>query len=137
MNKYKGVVELIVRLVTKRENKVLLCFNKKNNYYFLPGGHVEFLDTFEKTIYKETAEELGWTEKDIKSFKFKGYLEHFYTDDDGLEPHAEVNMIFDAEINKDTKTESQESHIDFKWIETSNILNVKILPKTIIPFLSQ
>ncbi len=135
MNKYKDTIELIVRLVIKRENKILLCLNKKNNNYFLPGGHVEFNDSFEKTIYKEMAEELGWSKSDIKSFKFNWYLENFYFSKDEAEPHAEVNMIFDVEIDDNTKIQSQEPHIGFDWVELQNISNIKILPETIVPFL--
>ncbi|MES2213959.1 MAG: NUDIX domain-containing protein [Patescibacteria group bacterium] len=137
MNKYANTIEVIVRLVIKRENKVLLCVNKETNSYFLAGGHVEFGDTFEKTIYKETAEELGWTKEDIRSFKFKGYLENSYSYKDGAEPHAEVNMIFDVQINDSASIESKESHIGFEWVEVSNVQNIKILPEPIVPFLTQ
>jgi 8-oxo-dGTP diphosphatase len=136
MNKYKDTIELIVRLVIKRDGKFLLCLNKETNSYFLPGGHVEFGDTFEKTIYKETAEELGWTKEDIQSFKFKGYLENMYSYQNGVEQHAELNMIFDVEINENTPIESQESHIGFEWIESSRIPTLKILPLPIVPFLN-
>lgn len=136
-NKYANTIELIVRLVIKREDKVLLCLNKEAGSYFLPGGHVEFGDTFEKTIYKETAEELGWTREDIKSFKFKGYLENFYSYKNGTEPHAELNMIFDVEINVATQAVSQESHIGFEWVNISDVPNLKILPTTIVPFILQ
>jgi len=130
-------IELIVRLVIKREDKVLLCLNKAAGSYFLPGGHVEFGDTFERTIYKETAEELGWTQADVRSFRFKGYLENFYSYKNGAEPHAELNMIFDVDIAPTTQANSQESHIGFEWINISDIPNTKILPETIVPFILQ
>ncbi len=135
MNKYNGVIELIARIVVKREDKILLCLNKKANTYFLPGGHVEFGDTLEKTIYKETAEELGWTEDDIKSIKFNGYLENSFTSTSGTDIHAELNMIFDVEIGLDVKTQSQESHIEFQWIDRANLPSITLLPKAISQFI--
>lgn len=135
MNKFEGVTELIVRLVIRREGKILFCKNNVTSGYYLPGGHVEFGDTLEKTIYKETAEELGWTEEDIKNISFKGYLENSYMNKEGTETHHELNMIFDVQIGESVQAESQESHIDFEWVEVSNIPNIKILPATISKFI--
>ncbi len=129
-----STIELIVRIIVKREDAVLLCVNKKGTY-FLPGGHVEFGDTIEETIYKETKEELGWERDQIKSFSFKGYLENSFTPKDGTEPRHELNMIFDAEINENTPTQSQESHIDFQWVPLQDIKNIRLLPSAIIPFI--
>jgi 8-oxo-dGTP pyrophosphatase MutT (NUDIX family) len=135
MNKYENTIEVIVRLVVKREGKVLLCFNKKTESYFLPGGHVEFGDTLEQTIYKETAEELGWNKDDIESIVFKNYLENSYSDNDGAEPHNEINMIFDIKIGDNVAAESKEAHIDFEWIDLDRINTIKILPPDIVPFI--
>lgn len=132
MKKYKDTIEVIVRLVIKREGKILLCLNKGTSSYFLPGGHVEFGDTFEQTIYKEMAEELGWSKEDIKSIKFKNYLENSYEDNSGL--HSEVNMIFDVEIGDEVETESKEDHIGFEWMNVSEIPKLNILPATIVNF---
>jgi len=134
MNKYENTIELIVRLLIKKENKVLLCFNKETNSHFLPGGHVEFGDTFEETIYKETFEELGWKNEDIKNISFKTYLENSYISDN--EKHQELNMIFDVEIDKNTPINSKEDHISFEWIELSSFDSLKILPKAIIQFIA-
>lgn len=135
MHKYEGVIELVVRLVIKREGKILLCLNKKTDSYFLPGGHVEFGDTLEKTIYKEMGEELGWTAEDIKSISFKSYLENSYSYKNGAEVHNELNMVFDVEPRENVNVESKESHIDFEWMDLEKINTIKILPSTIVQFL--
>lgn len=134
MNKYSNTIELIVRLIIKRDEKILLCINKKAGNYFLPGGHVEFGDSLEKTIYKETREELGWTRDDIKSFKFKGYHENSYFHEGYQEQRSELNMIFDAEIGDDVVAESKEPHIGFEWVDLARVPNIKICPTAIVRF---
>lgn len=134
MSKYDGIIELIVRLVIRKDDKVLLCQNKSTGNYFLPGGHVEFGDTLEKTMYKELGEELGWTKDDIESFSFKGYLENAYGEEG--EKHCEINMIFDLMPKPGVKAESQEDHIGFRWASKEELSVLKILPTEIMPFLS-
>lgn len=127
------IIELIVRLIIKDKNKVLLCKNKKWGFYFLPGGHVEFGDTFEKTIYKEMNEELGLKKEQITGISYISYLEQMYSEDG--KDHHEINMIFNVSIPKDISVRSKESHIDFEWINIKDIKNIKLLPEKIIPFI--
>jgi 8-oxo-dGTP pyrophosphatase MutT (NUDIX family) len=134
MNKYKDKIEVIVRLIIECEGSILLCKNKEANNYYLPGGHVEFGDTLEQTIYKETNEELGWNEKDITSITFKNYLEHSYQS--GGNVHNEINMIYQVEIGENVMVESKESHIDFEWVDKNTLHTIEILPSSIIPFIA-
>lgn len=134
MNKYENIIELIVRLLIKKENKVLLCLNKETSSYFLPGGHVEFGDSLEETIYKEMYEELGWKNEEIKKISYKTYLENSFIS--ANEKHQELNMIFNIEIDEKTLINSKEDHIAFEWVEISAIGNLKILPKSIIQFIN-
>ncbi len=127
-------IELIVRLIIKRDLKILLCKNLKKGHFYLPGGHVEFGDSLEKTIYKEMYEELGLRQENLKNIAYKGHLEQIYVEED-VEYH-ELNMIYTAEASDDIDMVSQESHIAFEWIDMKDIQNVNVLPKTIIPFLS-
>ena len=130
MNSFQDTTELIVRLVIKKEDKVLLCKNKNLGHYYLPGGHVEFGDTLEETIYKEMDEELNLTKGDIENISFKDYLENFYDKEDGK--HCELNMVFTAELKDGINIESQEDHIDFEWINLEKVSKVNLLPKGII-----
>ncbi|MHB0978004.1 MAG: NUDIX domain-containing protein [Minisyncoccota bacterium] len=129
-------IELIVRLIIKKDNKILFCINKTTGNYYLPGGHVEFGDTLEKTIYKEISEELGWGKDDIKNISYKTHLEQIYKKEAEGNLHHELNMIFDVSINENLEIKALESHINFEWLSISDINNHKIVPFTIIPFLS-
>ncbi len=137
MNKYKNITELIVRLIIKRNDKVLICIGKVTGTHFLPGGHVEFGDTLEKTIYKEMNEELGWGEKDIKKIEFSGYFEHSYTHSVDSELHSELNMIFNVEIADEANVEAKEDHISFEWINIKDINSVNLNPSGIAKFITK
>lgn len=123
-------IELIVRVIIKRENKILLCKMKKQGYYFLPGGHVEFGDSLIDTIYKELQEEIGLKREQINNILYKDFLENFFENSD--EKHHELNMIFTANIDETLEIKSQESHIDFEWIEMSEIHNINFLPEEMV-----
>ncbi len=126
-------IELIVRLIIKRDSKILLCKNLKKGHFYLPGGHVEFGDSLEKTIYKEMYEELGLRQENLKNISYSGHLEQIYMEDD-VEYH-ELNMIYTAEVPNDIEMVSQEEHIAFEWVDMKDLETTNVLPKTIIPFL--
>lgn len=123
-------IELIVRIIIKRGDKILFCQMKKAGHYFLPGGHVEFGDSLVDTIYKELEEETGLKKEQISNIKYKDFLENFFND--GAEEHHELNMIFTALVDETLEINSRENHIAFEWIEVSEIPNINFLPKEMI-----
>lgn len=123
-------IENIVRLIIKKEDKILLCKNKEFGHYFLPGGHVEFGDTLEKTIYKEMEEELALKEDDLFDISFRNYLENTYGENEKM--HHEINFIFEAKLKEGIEIKSQEDHIDFEWFDSNDIDKVNLLPKNIL-----
>ena len=126
-------IELIVRVIIRRDNKILLCKNNEDGHYFLPGGHVEFGDSLIDTIYKELQEEIGLSKNQINNLSYKSYLENVYVDNKNK--HHELNMIFTAILDHNLKTESKEDHISFEWILMNDIQNIDLLPKEIIDVL--
>lgn len=123
-------IENIVRLLIKKEGKILLCKSKRQGHYFLPGGHVEFGDSLEKTIYKEMEEELALKPEDLFDISFKNYLENTYGE--GEKMHHEINFIFEAKLKEGIEIKSQEDHIDFEWFDIEKINNINLLPKNIL-----
>jgi 8-oxo-dGTP diphosphatase len=128
-------IELIVRIIIKRGSKILLCKSNEEGqgHYFLPGGHVEFGEYFVDTIYRELKEEMGIEKNQISNIKYKDFLENMYGKEDNKS--QELNMIFTADIDSNLEIKSQESHINFEWVEIGEIQNVNFLPKTMIPIL--
>lgn len=123
-------IENIVRLIIKKEDKILLCKSKEQGHYFLPGGHVEFGDSLEKTIYKEMEEELALKEDDLFDISFRNYLENTYGE--GEKMHHEINFIFEAKLKEGIEIKSQEDHIDFEWISIQDVNKINLLPKNIL-----
>ena len=125
-------IELIVRIIIKRGNTILFCkYNQRNQgHYLLPGGHVEFGEYFFDTIYRELKEEIGLEKNQISDIKYKDFLENTY-EEFGIK-HQELNMIFTVEIDSNFEVKSKESHLDFEWVETSEIQNVNFLPKAMV-----
>ena len=126
------LIELIVRIIIKRNSKILLCKYKRQEqyFYFLPGGHVEFGDSLVDTIYKELNEEVGLERNQIINIKYKDFLENTYIEES--DKHQELNMIFTADIGNNLEIKSKESHIEFEWIEISELENINFLPKRIV-----
>jgi len=131
-NKIMKSIELIVRIIIKRGRKILLCKcnQRDQGHYFLPGGHVEFGEYFIDTIFRELQEEIGLEKNQISNIKYKDFLENTY-EEFGIK-HQELNMIFTVDIDNNFEVKSKESHLEFEWVEISEIRNVSFLSKEMI-----
>jgi len=127
----KKYIESIVRALIIKEGKILLCENKSSGHFFLPGGHVEFGESFKKALAREIKEELGISGivEDVV-----GVLENTFQDE-GVS-HHEVNVIFIVSLPT-AEVISQESHIAFRWIELVDLLGVNLLPQKLPSLLSK
>ena len=127
--------EIIVRGLVIRGGKILVCKVEDRDYYFLPGGHVEFGENMRKALYREFDEELGVKPK---SSKFIGTVENIFLQNgsastrrdesmrDGKLNH-EINFIFETEITDDF-IEPKEDHITFNWLTPFDITEEKFVP---------
>jgi len=93
--------EVCVRGIIKKNGKILVCKRKDKDYYFFPGGHVEFGEQAEDALRRELKEELNLS---IKNISFIGVSENIYQE------------------------ESQENHIDFFFLDKEKFSKEKILP---------
>lgn len=119
--------EIIVRAVIEKDNKILVCKNieKNNDYYFLPGGHVETGEPAEKALIRELKEELNLSIKDVS---FIGSIENVYKEDN--KKHHETNLIFNVKaINVEDK--SCEDHLGFFFFDKNQFSKEIILPKVL------
>ncbi len=115
--------EIISRAIIIKDGKILLCKDNNDNHFFLPGGHVEFGELSEEALRRELIEELG---KKAKGIKFIETIENIFIQ--GEKKRHEVDMIFAVEF-EDYNLTSIEDHIEFSWHDTSNILEVNLLPE--------
>ena len=114
--------EVCVRGIIKKNGKILVCKRKDKDYYFFPGGHVEFGEQTEDALRRELKEELNLS---IKNISFIGVSENIYQED-GRKIH-EINLVFNVSTDK-VEDKSQENHIDFFFLDKEKFSKEKILP---------
>lgn len=118
-------IELLVRAIIKTKGKILVCKRKGKDYYFLPGGHIEYGESARYALKRELQEELGI---EVLELNFIGALEHTFTED--RKHHHEINIAFDVKTDK-IETESKESHLQFFLLTPKQFRQETILPASI------
>ena len=121
----KEKIEILVRAVIRSTGKILVCNKIGKNYFFLPGGHVEFGENAGEALARELNEELGIK---IKKPSLIGGSEYVFIEN-GKKRH-EINLIFNVKINKIT-TESKEKHLQFFLFDRKQFVKENILPTII------
>jgi len=120
-------IDLLVRAVIEdEEGKILLCKKVNKDYFFFPGGHVEFGESTEKALRRELREELG---VEIESRSFIGGSEHKFIED-GIEYH-EINLVFWVIPNR-INTHSKENHLKFFLLDKNQLRQEKVLPEVLV-----
>ena len=114
--------ELCVRGVIIRNDRILVCRAKEKDHYFFPGGHIEFGETAETALGRELQEELGLS---MNRSLFIGAVENIFQQDGIM--HHELNVVFEVQI-AEGEIESQEAHIEFKWIDWTAFSEIRVLP---------
>lgn len=114
--------EICVRAIIQKGSKILACYNKKEGFYFFPGGHIEFGEKAEKTLSRELKEELDIL---IKKQSLIGVVENVYNE--RRKKHHEINLVFEVKTNK-INTKSKEDHIDFCFLDIENFFQKDVLP---------
>ncbi len=102
-------IEIITRAVIRKNGKILLCKQKMENCYFLPGGHVEFGESLKKALIREIKEELHAT---VKSSEFLGIVENWYGTK--RDKRHEINFVYKVSLKNGT-IKTTENHIEFHW----------------------
>lgn len=117
--------EIRVRAVIEKDGKTLFCRHKDKikDYYFLPGGHVEFGETAKDALTRELNEELIISIKDVFLI---GGMEDIFIKEDG-EKHHDINLFFSV-LFDDIGDKSKEDEIDFFFLTKEEMLEEKIFP---------
>jgi len=121
----KKNIEFIARGFIVKNNKMLLCKRKDRDYYFFPGGHVEFGEFAKDALIREIKEEIG---AEVINCDFIGIAENVFKDND--KQLHEVNFVFQTEISE-TKADALEDHLEFRWINTDEISKTEVLPTSL------
>lgn len=114
--------ELCVRAIIRHNGRILVCRHKGNNYYFFPGGHINFGETAKEALERELNEELYIS---IKNISFIGVVENVFTEES--RKHHELDLVFSVSVKK-VKDKSKEDHIDFFFFDIKKFSKEIIFP---------
>ena len=118
-------IEVIVRAIIKNNGKILVCKGKKKNYYYFPGGHMEFGENAKKALKREIKEELSL---DAKVGNLIGLSEYSFIQE-GKVRH-EINLVFKVKI-KGGKIKSKEDQLEFDYFDKKQLKQENVLPKAL------
>jgi 8-oxo-dGTP diphosphatase len=134
-NNSKGEIEFIARGVLIRDGQVLLCQSLKQNYFYLPGGHIEFGESAAQAMVRELKEELGVS---VKAGELAMVSEGAF---DTKRKHHEFNLMFHVEHPSPwpkalNKPKSKEDHIAFRWVPLAAVQDFDIRPTAVKAWLA-
>lgn len=132
------VIEVIARAIITDEGntKILFCAPKSLEYFYLPGGHVEFGETAESALVRELFEETGADASEAE-FCPIGTVENIFTQM-GVS-HHEINLLFEVKgvFPGNEEVPSSEEEIVFQWHERADIPTLPVFPEKVKEMLSQ
>lgn len=114
--------EVCVRGIIIKDRKILVCKNKNKDYYYFPGGHVDFGEKAERALVRELREELNLQ---VKKVSLIGINENIFKDGEGS--HHEINLVFEVKAGK-VKDKSMEDHLDFFFLDMKKFNKARVLP---------
>jgi 8-oxo-dGTP pyrophosphatase MutT (NUDIX family) len=123
------------RAVIVNQKHILLCKTTglNQNFYFLPGGHIEHGESAKDAMIRELMEELGM---EFKIQRFLGCLE--YSFDPQVSQHAkchthEYNFVFEVSSeflpSCDQSLKQIEKHIELCWSPLMELDLIDLRPK--------
>lgn len=118
------------RAVIIDREQILLCRTVAltPNFYFLPGGHIEHMESAEKALLRELREEIGF-EFYIK--RFLGCLEYSANPSHAKCHNHEYSFIFEVssiECKANQPITQLENHIELHWIPLSQLKTIDFRP---------
>lgn len=119
--------EIIIRALIQKDGTILVCKNikKNNDYYYLPGGHVEMGEPADKALIRELKEELNLI---VEEVSFIGTVENVYSQDG--ETHHEIILVFNV-MADNVEDKSNEDHLGFFFFDEDQFQKETILPKAL------
>ena len=114
--------ELIVRALIIKDRKILVCQTSGHDYYFLPGGHVEFGETMRAALLRELREEM---DARVTMSKFIGGVENLF--EQNYRQKHEITFLYHVDIDL-IEVVSKEEHIEFSWFSYEEFIENNIVP---------
>ena len=139
LDENEGKFKFRVCGILEYNNKYLVVKINNNDFYCLPGGHVELGEDTDKAVLREMEEELGYP---VKIQKLVAVNQNFFKGVDGKKFHELgfyyiVNAVDESKINKDDYVrdeldKGEIQHLVFKWASLEQLKSMDFRPKFII-----
>ena len=114
---------------------LVMCWEKKHQFYFLPGGTLEPGENLRTCLVRELQEEMGI---DVQAGPFVGCIENHWQGYDYI--FQEFIFIFRAQAPPNLlegPIVAQESHIAFEMVALQDLPNLPVMPTKLNSFIEQ
>lgn len=129
-------IRVVVRALIGDTQRLVVCWDKKHQFYFLPGGALEPGEHLQACLVRELQEEMSFKAQ-IEGFV--GCIENHWQGHDYF--FQEFNFIFRVQTPPallQGPVTSAEAHIGFEVMALQDLLKLNnVLPKPLKPFLEQ
>ncbi|ABS22309.1 MULTISPECIES: NUDIX hydrolase [Bacillus cereus group] len=120
-----------VGAICKHDNKILMLQNEGEDFWYVPGGRVQLLETSEVAIKRELKEELG---VDVAVKRPLWIVENFFTYDSRqfheISLYYEVNLLTLPVKGADSFLFEEEGRkYKFQWIPLEQICEYNVKPE--------
>jgi 8-oxo-dGTP diphosphatase len=121
----KPHIELIARALLIQHGRILLCRSIAGDYYYLPGGHVDFGEPAAAALERELMEEGG-----ISARASGCLLVHESTFETRGRKQHELNVVFHVELESPAADaiKSLEPEIELIWLDLAAIVETDLRP---------
>lgn len=138
INCEEGKFKFRVCGILKVKDKYLTVKIQDNDFYCLPGGHVELGEDTDSAVLREMKEELGC---EVKIIKLVSIIQNFFKDKNGKLFHelgyyyiVEPKNINDVNLDDYVVIENdkgKEVRLEFKWFNLNELKKEKFLPEVL------
>ena len=124
--------------ILKVNDKYLTVKIQDNDFYCLPGGHVELGEDTDSAVLREMKEELGY---DVKIDRLVSIIQNFFKAKDGRMFHelgyyyvVEPKNIEDVNLENYVVTENDKGklvRLEFRWFTLEELKQERFLPEVL------